>query len=626
MKNKKDKLKQEIDKDNSRKIENTKISKLSFSNFRFFKEKIEFDFENKDVLIYGENGSGKSSIYRFFELLCEPDSIQKNLLENKNIFANNEEEVAVEVSFSNGETLFLDEGHPEISDDIKPILSDLEIYKPTLDYKDLLKIHYSTNKSNEINIYNIFKELLAKYPVDKDKKLFELFPEDPDQYFIEMERIVEKEILGLIQENLKKFTKDILLEKFVFRKAPAEDGRIEFVVNLEVFYLEENRITQFHHFLNEAILSSLAISIYLAIIKKMSFYTNEEQIKILVIDDLLVSLDMSNRKKLINIFKEDFQDFQIFFFTHDKSLFELYKDKLEWKKFELYYDDTDTIPKSMIKSTNRDFDKAKVFFVKKEYECCALYLRKSLENILKKSIHLKHQKDKNCAELDLSKMINKGKSILPDDFKRILTEIDSDRKHILNPLCHLDSQQVFAEELKDAMQNIEKLYNAFGSTTIIIRNDVKTKETKSKAIFNFEDDILEELHKISETVTLNEFLQSVILSNVKTLKIIELDKILAELQILQKRKLFNIETEAILIRIFNEKELNLEEKKIWCNFVKFLYEQECVKDEFFVKRLEEKKCLEKSFWNEEYQIRCDFLDDEIRNTDIEETPYDDVPF
>ncbi len=42
-------------------------------------------------------------------------------------------------------------------------------------------------------------------------------------------------------------------------------------------------------------------------------------------------------------------------------------------------------------------------------------------------------------------------------FKRILTEIDSERKHILNPLCHLDSLQIFTEELKIAMQNIEKL-------------------------------------------------------------------------------------------------------------------------------------------------------------------------
>jgi chromosome segregation ATPase len=40
-----------------------KINKLILENFKFFNGVQEFNFEGKNVLIYGENGSGKSSIY-----------------------------------------------------------------------------------------------------------------------------------------------------------------------------------------------------------------------------------------------------------------------------------------------------------------------------------------------------------------------------------------------------------------------------------------------------------------------------------------------------------------------------------------------------------------------------------
>ena len=40
-----------------------KIDKLEIRNFKFFDEVEPLDFEGKNVLLYGENGSGKSSIY-----------------------------------------------------------------------------------------------------------------------------------------------------------------------------------------------------------------------------------------------------------------------------------------------------------------------------------------------------------------------------------------------------------------------------------------------------------------------------------------------------------------------------------------------------------------------------------
>ncbi len=40
-----------------------RIKKITLENFKFFYGKVDIDFDRKHVLLYGENGSGKSSIY-----------------------------------------------------------------------------------------------------------------------------------------------------------------------------------------------------------------------------------------------------------------------------------------------------------------------------------------------------------------------------------------------------------------------------------------------------------------------------------------------------------------------------------------------------------------------------------
>jgi DNA repair exonuclease SbcCD ATPase subunit len=40
-----------------------KIKEITLHNFKFFYGNRNLDFERKNILLYGENGSGKSSIY-----------------------------------------------------------------------------------------------------------------------------------------------------------------------------------------------------------------------------------------------------------------------------------------------------------------------------------------------------------------------------------------------------------------------------------------------------------------------------------------------------------------------------------------------------------------------------------
>ncbi|MGA1824834.1 MAG: hypothetical protein ACMUIP_09225 [bacterium] len=63
----------------------------------------------------------------------------------------------------------------------------------------------------------------------------------------------------------------------------------------------------------------------------------------------------------------------------------------------------------------------------------------------------------NCEELDLSGLIGRALSKSAGENKNILEKLNSDRKHILNPLGHHDLRNIHSPELKSVMEDLEKL-------------------------------------------------------------------------------------------------------------------------------------------------------------------------
>ena len=69
-----------------------RIDKLRINNFRGSSKQIEFNFENKPItLIFGENGTGKSSIVDAFDFICNQNlgslnNISVGTNKNKSVF------------------------------------------------------------------------------------------------------------------------------------------------------------------------------------------------------------------------------------------------------------------------------------------------------------------------------------------------------------------------------------------------------------------------------------------------------------------------------------------------------------------------------------------------------------
>ena len=428
-----------------------RISRLKISNYKFFFGDFELDFNGGNVLIYGENGSGKSSIYKALSFLAKDKF--KSITSDRNIFCEGNEP-QIEFAFTNGRELIIDSDLMELPDSVS-FLKGLSVFSPMLDYKKLLRVHYAHGINGDaINVYSMLSDIFKDYAVEKKGKLSNI--SDFMEYFDTLKKIVNGDLLSEINSLIRFFNDDFKIIKFNFRMEKKEDGNPEPVVNIDIDF-KDNQIAYYHSFLNEARLSALAISIYFACIRKLISTIGGGCLKILVLDDLLISLDMSNRQKLLEILKTTFTDFQIFFFTHDKELFELYKDKLPWVKYELYLDDSTEIPNVIKKVSSSFIERAKEYYSKKDYDCCANLLRKEFEKMLKAHLTPKEQRDDKCNELDLAGKIRMAILKNRGETKTILEKLNSDRKNILNPLSHDDDRNVYSPEIKLAISDLEKL-------------------------------------------------------------------------------------------------------------------------------------------------------------------------
>jgi energy-coupling factor transporter ATP-binding protein EcfA2 len=457
-----------------------KINKIQLNNFRFFiddEEHNSFELNAQNMLVYGENGSGKSSLFKAFEFLAQKSIPLEKFNENINIFKNDNTYIEFEFD-SDNPSLRIDSDELSLVNH-EPFTRTVSVSKPMMDYKSLLKIHYRTNvSSSEINIFELFAKLLVDYPVEENIRLQKLRGQ---RYFNTLENIIKNELFEYINIFLGYFEQSFKIEDISF-----DAFEREIILKIEYF---NKKIENYHNFLNEARLSSLAISIYFAIIKKQFSYLGEDSLKILVLDDLLISLDMNNRLNLINILKTEFSDFQIFFFTHDKSFFEILKEKMSWKAFEVYVDNNGEFEKPHIKKSLNYFESAKKHFDEYDYPACANYLRKEVERIKK----IVNQSDIDGIPVNRSMQIVKrlvnsndfinfsrpdttdeacigsirGKLIgiknnldnAREPFVEIsMQEINSVLHRILHPQSHDDtSRPLYKKELEDAIKSIRKL-------------------------------------------------------------------------------------------------------------------------------------------------------------------------
>jgi energy-coupling factor transporter ATP-binding protein EcfA2 len=479
-----------------------KITKVEIKHFRGFPGPAVYTFDlpgGKNLLLYGENGSGKSSLYHALDQLFNIDSQAPPFSELANLFGKDENDQDV----ADGHvTVYLDD-RPPISlswpqsgvRPTSPILIDAAMRKGFLEYRSLLRTNF-VESSLEDRLFQLAVEVLlariliplggtprtvgenwkdvhtpaTHYPRD-------LRPtEDAINQFNQAFKAVLPDIERKATELLDYFAGHHLklqleFDDLIYNK---QQRRIENqALRLRV---EFNSISILRHetLLNEARLSALALALYLASVLSSNPAPGgavPDPLKLLVLDDVLIGLDLSNRLPLLEILEKHFGDFQVILSTYDRVWFELAHLQTlssgKWSYAELFSnwlgDPGYEIP--VLKTDQGFIKQAKAHYTKNDYRAAAVYARAAFESKLKNFcsdrrllVHF-HADPRQVSSQDLWSATVKAKrrdgTLYVDNSTK--ANIEALRKVVLNPLNHAGASSITKAEVEAAIKAVEGL-------------------------------------------------------------------------------------------------------------------------------------------------------------------------
>jgi energy-coupling factor transporter ATP-binding protein EcfA2 len=522
-----------------------KISKFTLNNFKFFFGEVAINFNRKNMLIYGENGSGKSSIY--WSLYTFLQSVFKDNAEIRKYFEPKHPEnlinrystepsnssIIIELKDDASAITTKEISLSQINTKTDQLIRELTLGSDFINHHTLSRI-YAYYHKEEINLFNIFEyELLAfiafKTPLAKQGETGGNVNAEVWWEYIKtaIPKINDKDIIEAylkeFNDNFDTYLKDItelantyiterFKEKFniFFEYRPATyplpaDGET-LALNLKVkapeiimtvkmitdkIAEEEKKIIDSpQSFLNEARLSTIALALRLAILDEKYV---EAYPKVLILDDMLMSMDMSNREFLLNLILDNYQDkYQIIFMTHQRGLFEdakktiqqhyIRKSKdggetnteiqsIEWNKYweavEMYEgEDEKGIPIPKILPSGSSLQKAIYYFKENiDYSACGNNLRGALEEFFREFIPKNHFRDdkgnpideKNLMLHELLQQAKKYFTFVGFDVKP-LDKLDRYREQSLNRASHYNPKtEFYKKELNEIFGLIELL-------------------------------------------------------------------------------------------------------------------------------------------------------------------------
>ena len=464
-----------------------RITEIEIKNFRAFYGSYRIDLHKagKNLLVYGENGSGKSSLYMALNLFLESAVHNHQFEDYQNIFIKDNESGYIRLCLRADprSKQYAYEWSKTVKETNDRLIIDASRAKGFLDYKTLLATHYTQREKEAVNVFDLLVNTLLANTIN----------EVTDQNFADDLASIRQAVpirntkrqVAVLEDRIKNLNTGLSSRLEELRKQASEIlGKFGYDIALDfdfpgITYNRDNKILAdqqillkvkffdrdiplHHQFLNEAKLSAIAVSIFLS-----SFlFQPESDLKILALDDVLVGLDMSNRLPVIDIIKEYFSDYQIFFMTYDRAWYEIVKERTEdskWKYAEFYFSKTDEYEIPIYQENKAYLEKAKEYFETNDYKACVIYLRTAFEVIIKefcekRNLQVKYRENpKDLTSDDFWKPIRKGRGGKPFLEQELIDKIELYRKIILNPLSHSRIVLETKKEIAEAVEAVEKL-------------------------------------------------------------------------------------------------------------------------------------------------------------------------
>ena len=539
-----------------------RINQIEVKNFKFFKNTFTLNIDRKNILLYGENGAGKSSIYwsvftHFQAYAKEQAEAQKYFTANhpqnlRNRFVDEREGSYIKISFHDGnsETKSIVDSDVEYypaNEETLRFMRGTAMSSDFLNYKILSSL-FDFKNSEDNQVFSIFeKEILPYIDFDEPYQKIDGTPTNilnAGEWWGYIKRIINTD--GVIPRNEKKYSSfnrgtaqyrayqerislfnrllNNKLQILIFRANSIIkdvfkiEAKIELTVSDAIFnrnigyrkysatlespkiYLKARMTSSLlvndaliehpRSFFNEAKITCMALALRLAILEDHA--TTDEFPSVLLIDDLLISLDMPFRRMIIKQLLTYSSRFQTFIFTHDRAFFHLVMSEIkqlgktnDWKSFNLYVkkDDTGCLQPALVLEESH-IAKAKAHIHMLEIPASVNALRKAAEKIFKDLLSQNEilQIIFEQGYCNLSKMIgifqNKYAKLL--GLELLAAHLQDDRKLLLNPFSHDDIETPFyRRELEKTIEEIE-LLSRIHKNVIVDYEKVRTVEYKMR--------------------------------------------------------------------------------------------------------------------------------------------------
>ncbi|MER8822605.1 AAA family ATPase [Mesorhizobium sp. M0991] len=411
----------------------SQLHRIEIRNFKAFRE-FALDLEGRHLLVYGSNGSGKSSLYwalyTFLQSAKKPTpSVSKyfDAADAQNLLNIHEQDEATpmpgEIALSLRDVATKNVTTYRISQTVHGTHKQPDILKGDLasdfiTYRFFFGFSHFRNSEN-FNIWPLFeKEILpfcvstgGQVPLDmwmrihggnpnpsgarglggrtsyeafrkKTEAFAAVLPGIVDAISTEAQRFYDKHFAADDPAEVKLKLGVTTLPSF---KGTNQNNR-QFTIPVIEFGIQVGgkTVTRPQSFLNEAKLTQLALCVRFA---ASLVNLHESDLKLLVLDDLLVSLDMSNRMKVVEILLSDtFTGYQKIILTHELGLFQEFRRKVgashpEWCFLRLQGSAAKSIGG---KSEKTEMQRAEEYLHGHALDEAALCLRKAAEDMARR--------------------------------------------------------------------------------------------------------------------------------------------------------------------------------------------------------------------------------------------------
>ena len=496
----------------------SKIKSLQLNNFKFFRQSNPIILDGKHLLLYGENGSGKSSIFWGLYTLLEAAYKQPNEVKSYfnssdtslvNIFAIKQTDPGTGIEHSDSYvTIETDNGKTFKASLLDTTIcgnNDAKESRKAMDflnYQSLFAFQHFKNSEN-VDLSDVFDYYILPYvtfsPIRVNGKdisnageMWKEYQNGPTkvggnikknnknefQSFESHFKTEFQKLIDFINQNsydiIKELGYDInftlsytLPSSYIGYKI-YDYQKYKIILTIDSYNGKSIPINRPQTFLNEAKLTALALSIRLCVLKYRTNTLAADALQVLVLDDIMISLDMSNREMLSELLLKNggYADkYQLLFFTHDRNLFQFIdrrigqlNNKSNWKEIGIYIGkDSHGIEYPVIVDEEADsYSKAQKFKDAFDYETASIYIRKTLEQILKNLLPPEILKSDPDTFVSLQSMWDKFKQIYSPD-ANIINLFKNSKLLILNPSAHLLSKPIYKRELDRAFLLVDEL-------------------------------------------------------------------------------------------------------------------------------------------------------------------------